>query len=234
MKNSQIVYSAIIVIMSFQSFGQGFSLSQKLFESNLYKNDHVEMVLMVTNSSRSSMRIHCHVLENTLDTINWTNIYVVHEIGREKILNHLTTDSISIGQKAILCGLYVSPYESPKSARLRIEYFDISDSSYRDTATFIFHGFDHEKPNSISSPNGKREQGLSIYPNPSKGKFYIKYPAGINDVHLINTSGQGSWKKHCAGDDLIQVNTIEYQPGVYLLKIEGTLGTTFVEQMIIE
>ncbi len=85
--------------------------------------------------------------------------------------------------------------------------------------------------NSINSPSD-----IKIYPNPCNGRFEIVFTATDNDnaqLTLVNSLGQIIWQKvveQSNGKFTVQVNTAQYAPGIYTLRIKTKEG--FQNQLV--
>lgn len=71
---------------------------------------------------------------------------------------------------------------------------------------------------------------LAIYPNPVINNLYIEGSININLINLYDSFGQKiNIEKHQKSENLIEINTSNLQPGIFILKIDNT---TFSKTLI--
>jgi hypothetical protein len=73
----------------------------------------------------------------------------------------------------------------------------------------------------ISNPTNNRD--ISIYPNPSNGKFVIEFNSQYSEVKMIEVFdilGQRVFHKLCGGDTSIMIE-VDLYPGIYTISIKG-------------
>ena len=72
---------------------------------------------------------------------------------------------------------------------------------------------------------------IIVYPNPATENITIFSPSEIKKVSIINCVGQVIYENHINGVD-IQINTRNYEPGVYIIRIETTNGLEILKVAI--
>ncbi len=88
-----------------------------------------------------------------------------------------------------------------------------------------------ESPDAIA---GVCFDGLTVYPNPSKGAFFIKIPNTLTDISLHLFSPQGTLLKQMQLQQLpgtITLDFSEFGKGIYYIKITG--DTKVIEQKLV-
>ncbi|RLB67213.1 MAG: hypothetical protein DRH04_08295 [Deltaproteobacteria bacterium] len=66
----------------------------------------------------------------------------------------------------------------------------------------------------------------SVYPNPARENVTVTTTEGMNKISVINYVGQVVYQKALNGDTKVDLNTGNYDAGVYVIRIETTSGTT--------
>ncbi len=96
---------------------------------------------------------------------------------------------------------------------------DANDS----TSQLFFDTYAINSENITSNNNLYIDEQILVYPNPTSNQLIIETELGINSIQLINVDGRilSEWK------DLNNINLIDFQDGIYLLKINTELGVTF-------
>ena len=73
---------------------------------------------------------------------------------------------------------------------------------------------------SKSSRETNFEETISIFPNPATDKITIQSSSVINKIIIINCVGQVMYKK-LHNSNLINIKTEDFNPGIYIIKIES-------------
>jgi hypothetical protein len=74
---------------------------------------------------------------------------------------------------------------------------------------------------------------LSVYPNPSDGRFTISFMAKLNETLMMNLfsfDGREVWKSEAevtAGDNSFTIRQPQLSSGIFLLKLSGTGGSIY-------
>ncbi len=66
----------------------------------------------------------------------------------------------------------------------------------------------------------------SVYPNPARENVTVTTTEGMNKLTVINYVGQVVYQKALNGDTKVDLNTGNYDAGVYVIRIETASGTT--------
>ena len=79
---------------------------------------------------------------------------------------------------------------------------------------------------------------FSIYPNPASDRLFINTNAGFENanIQLFNTLGQKVFEKNLAfnNNNQIELNNLDLQNGLYILKLKTNSGEVFDSKIIIE
>lgn len=59
-----------------------------------------------------------------------------------------------------------------------------------------------------------------VYPNPTKGKFFIKSDLSFDQIKIFDISGN-IVKRYSKGESLEELNLEEFRKGLYYLVIDG-------------
>ena len=68
--------------------------------------------------------------------------------------------------------------------------------------------------------------GISVYPNPARDILNITSTSDITHVTVMNYVGQVVYNQKVVEDNDLQLNVDGYETGVYMVKIETTVGIT--------
>lgn len=79
---------------------------------------------------------------------------------------------------------------------------------------------------------------FSIYPNPTSNRLFINANARFEnaDVQIFNTVGQKVFEKNLSfnSNNQIELNNLDLQKGLYILKLKTSAGTEFDSKIVIE
>ncbi len=67
---------------------------------------------------------------------------------------------------------------------------------------------------------------IGVYPNPATTNVTVSTTEGMNKVTVINYVGQVVYQKALNGENSVDLNTSNYDAGVYVIRIETANGTT--------
>lgn len=78
---------------------------------------------------------------------------------------------------------------------------------------------------------------LQVYPNPSRGEFYLEAPAYFQDITSVNMTdmdGKVVYSANTLKDRVHQLSASSLPGGTYLVRIENALGQSIMERVVIE
>jgi hypothetical protein len=79
--------------------------------------------------------------------------------------------------------------------------------------------------------NGK----LSVYPNPSSDNFFVKAPSAIDEIKIYNIAGQQVFaEKTALFTNLMEVRTVSYATGLYIVSVQLKNGKTLVSKLTLK
>lgn len=81
-----------------------------------------------------------------------------------------------------------------------------------------------QAPNATTAKNSGElaaNTGISIYPNPGSGLFFVKHPAKVKQMVISDTQGKLIVAIENHGSTVTQFNLTNMPPGMYMLRLEG-------------
>ncbi len=88
---------------------------------------------------------------------------------------------------------------------------------------------------SVTDENVLNAESVKVYPNPSEGKFNIELPEmPAFCIDLMDLSGRIVYQKHIDNLDGTLVPFVYNLPGIYILRITSTPGTSVFKKIIIQ
>lgn len=88
---------------------------------------------------------------------------------------------------------------------------------------------------SVTGENVLNAESVKVYPNPSEGKFNIEIPEmSAFYIDLMDLSGRIVYQKHIDNLDGTLVPFMYNVPGIYILRITSTPGTSVFKKIIIQ
>jgi hypothetical protein len=78
----------------------------------------------------------------------------------------------------------------------------------------------------VTSVNNPLAGTVGVYPNPATTNVTVSTTDGMNKLTVINYVGQVVYQKSLNGENSVDLNTANYDAGVYVIKIETANGTT--------
>jgi hypothetical protein len=109
-----------------------------------------------------------------------------------------------------------------------------SASLYWDLSSGIWALGSKTKSFKIKLNNGSQQtitKNLKVYPNPAETTIIIETNSDINLVQMLNLSGQEVLLTKCCSPS-IQIDVTNLKPGLYLINIKNSGGTTYKEKII--
>ncbi len=76
------------------------------------------------------------------------------------------------------------------------------------------------------------ENNIAVYPNPARDVLNIKSTDNITHITMMNNVGQVVLNKKVADDNVLELNVENYEPGLYMIKIE-TADNLVIEKVLI-
>tara|TARA_B100000508_G_C11465730_1_gene282281 strand:+ start:8653 stop:9330 length:678 start_codon:yes stop_codon:yes gene_type:complete len=225
----------MLLFVSTQIQAQKFSLSTNQITDSLYINGTFEDGIDLTNNSPNRILVKWRVLENTIDTANWEILYCSYPSCRAEILSEEVCDTIEKLQKVRVSNLNIITEKNPKNCQLKIELFDILDSSYRDTLTYALYASSTDKITGIDNPAiaGNGMKNIEIFPNPASNSVGIKVPIEIETIRLIDFHGREVLSQP-VGEEEFSLDVSSLQRGVYWVLGMSAKGGTYHSKLILE
>ena len=84
-------------------------------------------------------------------------------------------------------------------------------------------------PEAAGIENEEVKNGYRIYPNPtSEGYFYIDNLSdlNINNIEVYSIGGQKVLSIVPNGSEILTINTLDFRPGIYIIRIDSEKGIT--------
>ena len=76
---------------------------------------------------------------------------------------------------------------------------------------------------------------LSVYPNPTADKFFVKAPSAIDEIKIYNIAGQQVFaEKTALFTNLMEVRTISYATGLYIVSVQLKNGKSLVSKLTLK
>tara|TARA_B100000508_G_scaffold135530_1_gene127423 strand:- start:1399 stop:1827 length:429 start_codon:yes stop_codon:yes gene_type:complete len=137
------------------------------------------------------------------------------------------------GESKVFSALTIEPKLTPKDCELCVEFFELSDSSYRDTLYYRF-GNRMEAAVGINTIEAN-EPSVEVYPNPTTEQVTIKSKAGISSFQMMGLSGKVVLSEnHAQSTNHHVINLSELKPGPYFIRIEEINGKVVTGRLMVQ
>ena len=232
----QNVLLMTILMIGLKAHSQSYTLSDSLFEDSLYVNGYYDHSMYLQNNTNNKMVIVWNVIENTLDTANWEILFCFYPECLSNIPSGGTCDTIKPNEEVYMTGLAVSAGTTPKDCNLKIEYYDISNPSRRDTANFIMHASSTDKapkqePDAIADT--QIADRLNVYPNPALDRINIELKSISYSWKLVDVYGRNVKESVVTETtDLVEIDSSDLPVGMYVLEVNTGKGNTIQKRII--
>ena len=225
-----------ILFIGIKGHSQSYTLSDTLFEDSLYVNGNYDHSMYLQNNTNNKLVMVWNVVENTLDTNNWTILFCFYPKCLSNIPQGGTCDTIKPNEKVYMTGLSVSPALIPKDCNLKIEYYDISNPTARDTVDFILHASSTDKnpPEDTTSINDlQNESQIRIYPNPISNQFNIELKGIDYSWKLMDTYGRMVNESTISeSQESVEIDSSSLPSGMYILEVYTAGGASYKKRII--
>lgn len=234
----KIITLFTIVALIGSANAQRFELSKKMVEDTLYKKGYVDNSFLLNNKTSGPIVMKLRVLTNTLDTAAWAITYCTYPICVEGIPYEVLCDTIKQGETNILISnVSIQPGETPKTCELKIEMFDIIDSTYRDTITYAMTGINTEDPNVKPSNVLVNPQDLNffeMYPNPAKSVINLNSGSEMKNLKLVDLTGQIVLSVDLENTKTTSLDVQHLNRGIYVLQAFKADGEIESKRIVLE
>ncbi|MGY8953089.1 MAG: T9SS type A sorting domain-containing protein [Flavobacteriales bacterium] len=230
----KIILFSILASFAFGVQAQKFTLSKHFIEDSLFVNDYTDEGVDLVNTTNQKMVIKFRTYINTIDTTNWELLYCAFPACRVYIAYEEICDTMGAKgeefDKVRISNFSIQPKNTPKDCELCIEFFDMMDSTFRDTLCYKYFA----SKRALGLASNSVQSNSKIYPNPTQGSVTVENSIGINSIKIVDLSGKEVL-------NVMDVNSITYsidlsalKPGTYVLQVENSDDQWTVEKLIIE
>jgi len=85
----------------------------------------------------------------------------------------------------------------------------------------------------VGSINESIISGIKVYPVPTKNIVNIEMPDGIREIRMINYLGDIVYMQDINQENLIQIPTSNYNPGVYVFEFITDEGQVITKKIVV-
>ena len=224
-----------ILFIGVKAHSQSFTISDTLIEDSLYVNGYYDEMVTLENNTSNNMVIKYRILENTIDTANWVILFCTYPTCLTFIPESGRTDTITANKEVLIASLGIDAGSTPKDCNLKIEFFDVSDSTTRDTLEFVMHASSTDKfPAAPSSINnlGNASQ-FKVYPNPISNQFSIELKDTEYSWKLVDTYGRIVKESvQSESKELVEIDSSKLPSGMYMLEINTAVGFAYQKRIV--
>ncbi|MCB0481687.1 MAG: T9SS type A sorting domain-containing protein [Flavobacteriales bacterium] len=233
---THVMLFVLSITLSFGGYAQSFTLSDTIIVDSLYINGYSDNGINLMNKTSNKMLIKWRVLINTIDTANWQILYCSYPSCRAYIAPEELCDTIDGGQQIRISNLNIEAGNTPKDCRLTIEYFDLLDSTYRDTATYLFFASSTDKGETDDKTSIQEHSGfdyIKIYPQPAVRDLFISSRLEMKSIRLVDYSGRVFFEDASSSFES-EINVSQFSKGLYLLEVKTADGTIKTSKIILQ
>lgn len=224
-----------ILFIGVKAHSQSYTISDTLVEDSLYVNGYYDEMVTLKNNTSNDMVIEYRILENTIDTANWVILFCTYPTCLTFIPESGRTDTITANKEVLIANLGIDAGSTPKDCNLKIEFFDVSDSTSRDTLEFVMHASSTDKfPATPSSINnlGNASQ-FKVYPNPISNQFSIELKDTEYSWKLVDTYGRiVKESEQSEPKELVEIDSSKLPSGMYMLEINTAVGVVYQKRIV--
>ncbi|MBD79059.1 MAG: hypothetical protein CL840_09085 [Crocinitomicaceae bacterium] len=232
-KMKKIILILLVGIIGIGANAQRFTLSKHLITDTLRINDYFDDGADLTNKTSGDMVIKFRTYYNTVDTGNWDILYCSFPACRTYIAYEEICDTMTPGQKVRISNFSIEPKLTPKDCELCIEFFDMVDSTFRDTLCYKF-GSRMDPAVGLADLVESKEAPNGVYPNPTSGAVKVKLANRINSIYVFDLSGKVVLSENNVLDRYKMVDLSELKPGSYVIQVEEEDGNVISERLIVQ
>jgi len=236
MKNSiQNLLLLSVLFIGIKAHSQSFTISDTLIEDSLYVNGYFDEMVTLKNNTSNDMVIKYRIIENSIDTANWVILFCTYPTCLTFIPESGRTDTITANKEVLIANLGIDAGSTPKNCNLKIEFFDVSDSTVRDTLEFVMIASSTDKnpmePSSISDLSSASQ--FKVYPNPISNQFSIEFKDADYSWKLVDAFGRTIREADLSeSKELVEIDSSNLPSGMYLLGINTADGASYQKRII--
>ena len=235
-KTIQSLLMLLVLFIGIKAYSQSFTLSDSIIEDSLYINGYFDESVKLQNNTTNKMVINYRIVENSIDTANWFILFCTYPECLTYIPEGGITDTIAANEEVLITNLAIEAGIIPKDCSLKIEFFDVSDSTFRDTLEFIFHASETDKkpvegPGSVNDLDNAAQ--FSVYPNPISNQFNIEFKDAKYSWKLLDTYGRTIKKSSLyESKEFVEIDSSKLPSGMYMLEINTADGAAYQTRII--
>ncbi len=225
--------------------------------SHLYEyEDHIRNWLVSDAiSSRDWVTVE-HILQNESSVLAQRQLFTVKVLqndlaAAQVVLNQLPNERIedqyfkqiqAINLERIQAGTNFVLSEAHATTLYAIAHSDSPERSYARSLLVFLRDvrFEYEFTGSAAEQESRRkwEEGPStveIYPNPAQDRINLNVPKGFSYFEIIDLNGRPQHRNQLDAESVnqVQLNTANWQPGLYTIQFFATSGSVVTERMVI-
>ena len=230
----KIIIFSILASFAFGSQAQNFTLSKHLVEDSMYVDDYTDAGVDLRNTTNKRLVIKFRTYLNTIDTNNWEVLYCSFPACRSYIAYEEICDTMGangdLDDKVRISNMSIQPKKTPKDCELCIEFFDMMDSTFRDTLCYKYFA----SKRALGLASNSVQSNSKIYPNPTQGSVTVENSIGINSIKIVDLSGKEVLNVKDVNSITYSIDLSALKPGTYVLQVENSDDQWTVEKLIIE
>ncbi len=230
----KILLFSILASFVFGLQAQKFTLTKHLIEDSLFVNDYTDAGSDLSNTTNQKMVIKFRSYKNTIDTNNWEILYCAFPACRSYIAYEEICDTMGAkgeaNDKVRISNFSLQPKNTPKDCELCIEFFDMIDSTFRDTLCYKFFA----SKRALGFASNSVQSNSKIYPNPTQRSVTVENSTGINSLKIVDLSGKEVLSNKDVNSNKYSIDLSALKSGTYILQVESNDENWTVEKLIIE
>jgi hypothetical protein len=183
----------------------------------------------------STISFYYHYAQPQIPVLNLQTSYQAGQIYSFQVQNHQADQSYcwSFTNATIISN-------NQSSFQIQVQFDSNATVSEIQVSTLSSNDFESQQQINLiqlsqtSSLENISENNFSIYPNPAQEKIYIENSLDEEpmQIHIFNSLGQGIFKNQ-SDDKQMEIDTYNWQKGIYLFECRNRRGT-FVKKIIIQ
>lgn len=140
----------------------------------------------------------------------------------------LYTETIAVGRELLERTVDLSSLDGMNNVYIVIRHYDCTGQYFLAIDDVVLEG----DMTSASLTNLTSDSKIQVYPQPMKNSMTVSIDENISTITLIDQSGRIVLSENNVNASTFIVNSESFDPGIYLLQIEGDSGTIFTQKCI--
>ena len=203
--------------------------------STIVGDEYAVLKMEQNNEKGDSLLLGVEVVENDIPS-EWDGMVCVYGKCLTTIPDEGTFETMwpLIGDEKGYVRLTVSGVNTALQGKLRVRVYDLDNVENSDTATWIVTSIldttsDNSGTDTINSIN-EVSNGISVYPNPSKGKVFIDNSFIISSIEVYNVIGK---RERFLTEVNSESTSLRLEKGIYFIVVRSEKGKYLTKRVII-